>query len=93
MFLVATAIDFGITVDSEGTILSGQEKEKIRQQLLNMQDGNWRSHYRLRRIAELLRDHKRETRSLVQKQYCPVDCRQSGCPLEEFIAENLGWRA
>lgn len=93
LFLLATCIEFGITEDIQGR--PQFEAERIKQLLREPEKPDWHSHSRLHKITELLyndSNNSKEAETLVRQQYCPDDCRQSGCPLEAFITERLEWR-
>jgi hypothetical protein len=90
MFLMATNIDLGIGLDTQGNIIINEDQ--IQYRLLEAESDEWRSHIRLRTIAVVLRDNKGVAKSLVKKRYCPNDCQNTRCPLEEFILEKAKWR-
>lgn len=91
LFLIATNIDFGIRADTQG-ILQKLDVVEIKNRLLDPAKSDWRSHFRLRDIANMLYQYEEEAKLLIRHRYCPGDCRQNGCPLEAFIAEKLHWR-
>jgi hypothetical protein len=93
MFMISTNIDFGIAENLEGYIQFSYNKTKLKQNILEPTTPDWRSHSRLREIAELLYQHEEKAEKLIQNQHCPDGCRQSGCPLEAFIEKHLEWRA
>jgi hypothetical protein len=92
VFLLATHIDFGIAENPQGQLHFKLEPAVIKQLLLEPEEPDWRSHSRLRKIAELLYEHTDEAQALIRKNHCPIDCRKSNCPLEAFVAEKLKWR-
>ena len=90
--MIATSIDFGIAEDTHGDLHFAHEPAEIERWILDMEEPDWRSHFRLRRIAELLYENKERVKSLLRENHCPVDCHGAGCPLEDFVAEKTGWR-
>jgi hypothetical protein len=92
IFLIATNIELGISETAQGVIEFSAHVEVIKERLLDPEDPGYRSHFRLRYIAELLYEHRAKLKELVRKQYCPVDCFKAGCPLESFIEAELNWR-
>jgi hypothetical protein len=91
-FLIATHIDFGIVEDVHGKLHFRLEPAAIKQSLLKPEKPDWRSHFRLRSIADLLYQYDEEVEALLQEHHCPTDCHKSDCPLETFIAKRLEWR-
>jgi len=90
--LIATHINFDIMEDVQGDLHIKPEPAEIERWLLEPEKPNWRSHSRLREIADLLYEHDEEAEKLLRKHHCPTDCQKGKCPLEVFIAEKLKWR-
>jgi len=90
--LIATNIDFGIAEDVHGKLHFRLEPVAIRRLLLEPEKPDWRSHFRLRSIADWLYKHGDKADELIQEHHCPTDCHKDGCPLESFIVEELQWR-
>ncbi|MBN2395597.1 MAG: hypothetical protein JXC36_03920 [Candidatus Atribacteria bacterium] len=91
-FLVATNIDFCIVENLKNQPPVEFNADDIRNRLLNPSIIDWRSHHRLRKIAELLYENDEEVKPLFKKQNCPFDCQLQKCPLEDFIYNKLKWR-
>jgi hypothetical protein len=91
VFLIATNVEFGISEDAKGHIQFEQEATEIEQQLLEAEKDDTCSHLRLRKIGELLYDHRKDLQEHVRKHHCPEDCKDY-CPLEKLIEERLDWR-
>jgi hypothetical protein len=90
-FLIATDVELGISEDADGHIQFEQGVAEIEERLLETEEDKARSHLRLRQIAELLYDRRKEIRARVQECHCPDDC-ESHCPLEKLVGEELDWR-
>ena len=90
MLMVAADVDLGVKEDEAGGVII--DEDRIRYYLLEATSNRWRSHFRLRKIATLLRKSKQVAKSLVKKRYCPVDCKDKECPLEAFVREQTTWR-
>lgn len=87
VFLIATNIDLGIT-EEDGNLMYNEKL--IRERLLETEKSDWRSHFRLGEMAELLKNEK-HSQNLVHVQNCPGDCQHNKCPIEIFIANQLNW--
>jgi len=92
VFLLVTNIDFGITEDTHGRLVFRLEPTEIERLLLDPAQTDRRSQVRLQRVVELLYEHSDVAEALLRNHYCPVDCQQSGCPLEAFVAQEFEWR-
>jgi len=92
VFLIATCIDFGITEDVEDRLHFKHAPAEIERLLLELEEPDWRSHLRLRKITDLLYERDDEVEALIKGFHCPTDCRSDGCPLERYIFEKLNWR-
>ncbi|MGB0384398.1 MAG: DUF4350 domain-containing protein [Ardenticatenaceae bacterium] len=93
VFLIATNIDLGISKNVQGELQFSFEPNEMENDLLRAKRPDWQSHLRLFMIAELLRKYHQEAKTLIRKQFCPLDCQKKNCPLEAFITEKLPWRA
>ena len=61
VFLIATNVDLGIVEASTGQL--EYDKDSIKERLLETDSPNWRSHFRLRNMAELLLENERKPKN------------------------------
>lgn len=93
VFLIAASVDLGIVEKSTGELDYDEQNEHIIvERLLETEKPDWRSHFRLRRMAELILENERKAKEFMRKQKCPKECQEKGCPLEEYISDQLKWR-
>ena len=92
-FLLATQIDFGISSGADGQAHFSMPPKELEHRLLDKEDPTWHSHVRLRQIAEVLFEYKKEIPSNIRKQYGLKGVHDKIRPLQELINEKLQWRA
>ena len=93
VFLIATSVDLAIVEKSTGGLDYDERHTRIiEERLLETESPDWRSHFRLRYMAELLLKNEHETKELLHKQKCPGQCQRRGCFLEKYISDQLKWR-
>lgn len=92
VFRSATNIDLGVSESDNGQIELQMTLLDIEARLLDKQDDQWRSSFRLQRMAESLHRASNDAKETVRKQYCLNDCAQR-CPLQMLLADKLQWRS
>jgi hypothetical protein len=77
--------DLGIAEDVHGELHFGIEPAEIERRLLEPEMPGWRSHFRLRKMADWLYEHYDEADALAKCRHS-IDCHRDECPLESLEA-------
>ena len=91
IFLLATNIELGIKENNDGD-LEPFDKDKIRNKLLDPENPDGCSQFRLQAMAELLLANETAVKNLIHAHHCSHNCLHDGCPLVSLITNQFNWR-